>query len=236
MSGKIDEVRIYNRALSAEEIRYHYNRGGPVGYWKFDEGSVLTAYDSSGQGNTGTLQNNMATTSWVAGKSGSALSFDGVNDYVNVPDSNSLDLTTAITVSAWISLNSVASQPRIVFKNSAYQFTIDTDKTIMVAIGNTVPGWAWIDSNETINLNEWTSLAFTYDSSNIKIYKNGKLVNTTSGSGAISTNTNILEIGSCIGCSIYTNGLIDDVRIYNYARSPLEILQDYNGGFSARLK
>jgi len=46
--GIIDEVRIYNRALSPEEIRYHYNRGRPVAHWRFDEGSGSTIYDSSG--------------------------------------------------------------------------------------------------------------------------------------------------------------------------------------------
>ena len=44
----IDNVQIYNRALSAEEIRYHYNRGKPIAHWKFDEGNGMTAYDSAG--------------------------------------------------------------------------------------------------------------------------------------------------------------------------------------------
>ena len=54
-NGTIDEVRIYNRALSAEEVRYHYNHGGPVAHWKFDEGSGTTIHDSSGNGHNGTL-------------------------------------------------------------------------------------------------------------------------------------------------------------------------------------
>ena len=54
-NGAIDEVRIYNRALSAEEIRYHYNRGCPVASWNFDEGSGSTIYDSSGNQHHGTL-------------------------------------------------------------------------------------------------------------------------------------------------------------------------------------
>jgi len=52
--GSIDSVRIYNRALSAEEVRYHYNHGGPVASWNFDEGSGQTAYDSAGDAD-GTL-------------------------------------------------------------------------------------------------------------------------------------------------------------------------------------
>jgi hypothetical protein len=76
MHGLIDEVRIYNRALSAAEIRYHYNRGGPVAHWKFDEGSGSTAYDSTNNNNDGTISG----ATWTTGKHGSALSFDGTND------------------------------------------------------------------------------------------------------------------------------------------------------------
>jgi len=53
-NGIIDEVRIYNRALSPEEIRFHYSRGGPVAYWKFDEGQGTKVYDLSGNNNNGT--------------------------------------------------------------------------------------------------------------------------------------------------------------------------------------
>ncbi len=55
MNGTIDDVRIYNRALSAEEVSYHYNHGGPVAEWKFDEGSGTTTYDSSGNEYDGVL-------------------------------------------------------------------------------------------------------------------------------------------------------------------------------------
>jgi len=54
-NGSIDSVRIYNRALSAEEVRYHYNRGGPVASWGFDEGSGTVVHDSSGNGFDGVL-------------------------------------------------------------------------------------------------------------------------------------------------------------------------------------
>src|SRR3989344_880791 len=73
-NGLIDEVRIYNRALSAEEMRYHYNRGGPVAHWKFDESGGRTAYDSTDNNNDGTLvlAGSATSSAWVAGKYGSA--------------------------------------------------------------------------------------------------------------------------------------------------------------------
>jgi len=64
-----------------------------LAYWKFDEGSGTTAGDSSGNGNDGTLVNGPT---WVSGRHGMALSFDGVDDYVEIPDTelwNSTDPT-----------------------------------------------------------------------------------------------------------------------------------------------
>ena len=59
---------------------------GLVGYWTFDEGSGTTAVDSSGNGNTGTLNGSMTGNDWVPGKYGSSLDFDGSDDYINVDD------------------------------------------------------------------------------------------------------------------------------------------------------
>ena len=66
---------------------------GLVGLWHFDEGIGSTAGDSSGYGNDGILS---------GGKFGNALSFDGTNNYVEVLDADSLDLTSDFTIEAWI--------------------------------------------------------------------------------------------------------------------------------------
>jgi polysaccharide biosynthesis transport protein len=105
--GTLDDVRIYNRVLLAQEITDLYNTGRSlsssasamtqetisttenlVGHWKLDESSGTTASDSSGNDNAGTLANGSV---WTAGKIGNALSFDGVNDYVNVLSSANYD-------------------------------------------------------------------------------------------------------------------------------------------------
>src|SRR5215207_5554145 len=67
--------------------------------YSFDEGSGGTVSDGSGNNNTGTLNG----ASWIPqGKFGGALSFDGVNDFVLVNDASSLDVTTAMTLEAWV--------------------------------------------------------------------------------------------------------------------------------------
>ena len=231
-NGLIDEVRIYNRALSAEEIRYHYNRGGPIGYWKFDKGSGLTAYDSSGQGNTGTLQNNMATTSWTSGKYGSALSFDGVDDYVSVPTSSTTEITSAITVSAWVKPESAMIANEIVQKNGAYGLKITNNNKFI--------GYRWGSPENHTSITtavpgNWYFVVMTFDSLTHKIYVNGVLENSESDANAIPSSANNLAIGAQTGGGGKNiNGLIDDVRIYNYARTTDEIRLDYNAGFAAK--
>jgi hypothetical protein len=80
---------------------------GLVGYWQFDEGSGTSGSDSSGQGNTGNLIN---TPTWIAGVSGNALSFNGTNQYVNIPDDNTLDFGTIdFTIAAWIKMGTTVN-------------------------------------------------------------------------------------------------------------------------------
>ncbi len=124
--GAVDDVRIYNRVISATEIKQLYNSGstnkisstisrpagssllsGLVGHWTFDgKNMVSNVADLSGQGNNGSLKNVVATSSIVvAGKLGQALSFDGVNDYANVGDpvSGILDAGTGdFSMSVWV--------------------------------------------------------------------------------------------------------------------------------------
>ena len=79
---------------------YYPDRAGTVGYWHFDEGSGTIAYDSSGQGNNGTIYG----ATWTSGKVGGALEFDGKDDYVEVPDNPSLDTGSDedVTIEVWV--------------------------------------------------------------------------------------------------------------------------------------
>ena len=124
-NGKIDDVRIYNRALSANEVPFLYRAGaarmdtgtsansalttGLVGQWTFDgidmNWSTNKASDKSGSDNSGTLTNMSTTTSPVKGKIGQALDFDGVNDFVDMGSPASLDDIGAMTVSTWVKPN-----------------------------------------------------------------------------------------------------------------------------------
>ena len=69
-----------------------------VAWWRFDESSGITVLDSSGNRNDGKIYG----ASRVEGKSGKALRFDGVDDYVEVPSSDTLNLSDALTIEAWV--------------------------------------------------------------------------------------------------------------------------------------
>lgn len=75
---------------------------GLVAAYNFDEGSGTTLMDRSGNGNNGTL---VSSPAWTAGKNGGALAFDGVDDYVSVPETSSLDISGSMTLAAWIKKN-----------------------------------------------------------------------------------------------------------------------------------
>jgi len=234
--GLIDEVRIYNRALSNTEVRYHYNKGGPVAQWKFDEGEGRTAYDSTDNNNDGTLvlAGSATSSAWVAGKSGSALSFDGVNDYVNAGSGTSLDIANTITVSMWVKVNSVTSWSEFYCKGYT---SLRMDASSNFQFNPKISGTERpLSSGEVFNLNQWYHVVGTFDGTARKIYVNGVLKNSNSDySGTLQTGGNAY-IGTQCDITNYFNGLIDDVRIYNYARTPEQIRTDYNAGLSTHFK
>jgi len=242
--GKIDEARVYNRAMSAGEIKFLYNRGGPVGHWRFDEGSGATAYDSIGL-NDGTLTNMATSTAWVAGKFGTALDFDGSNDYVQVSDANSLDATGAVTLTAWVNPRTITAtdqQDRVVQKLLSYALMLSTNTTVCdnsgpvgdVILRITIGSLSHEVCGGTVPLDEWSYIVGIYDGSTERVYVNGILGGTNSLTGSIDTNTNDFFIGNRNDATRPFDGLMDDVRIYDYARTPEEIRLDYNAGLATR--
>ncbi len=125
--GLIDDVRVYNRILTAAEVLALYKEGavtfkaptdkGLVGYWKFDEGAGAKATDSSGNRNTGTITG----ATWTSGKLGKGLSFDKIDDIITAPAQASLNNLGPVTLSVWIKPRSVGegNSNRIIGKSGA---------------------------------------------------------------------------------------------------------------------
>jgi hypothetical protein len=229
-NGAIDEFAIYNYARTAEEIQtdYHSVVRGPVGYWRFDEGS---AYDSSGNGNTGVVNG----AAWVDGIKGEALQFDGIDDFVSVSHSSSLDIAgNEISVEYWMKLpngwySGAGSYDQILYdKGDAYTACMVTANGRHRFNIPYLPPYPETNKN-TWDANVWYHIADVFDGNQIRIYVNGVLDKTETVIGPVSRSGLVLAIGShCFGDSHFFNGYIDDFAIYDYARTAEEILNDYN--------
>ncbi len=226
---------MYNYARTPAQIAWDYNRGKPTAYWKFDEGEGLTAVDASGNGLTGTLMNMDQALAWVSGKQNRALNFDGVDEYVNAGNATSLNIIGEITISAWIKPNVVnIAEQGIVNKSHT-----NSPRPYSLRLQNNRLRYEYYDgaqyrtyySNFVITANEWQhiSVVFIPASSIITFYRNGIAIGSSVTTGMPQGNSLNLSIGWDPGWT-YFNGSIDDVRMYNYARTPEQVKQDHTGG------
>ena len=202
----------------------------PVAAYNFEEASGSKVIDASGQGNHGTRSGNSRITQ---GRFGKALSFDGLNDWVTVNDAASLDLTTGMTVEAWVyPTESMTGWRTLLTKESppdraSYYLhaNSDTDQPATgVFIGDyqDVRGgpWLWPDT--------WVHLAGTYDGTTQRLYVNGTEVANRAQSGPIEVSGGVLRIGGNSILGELFKGRIDEIRVYNRALSAAEITTDMN--------
>src|SRR5262249_9509636 len=163
---------------------------------------------------------------------GSALSFNGANSIVTVADSPTLDMTTALTLEAWVN-PSAAPQgwQGVIFKempaDGAYFLYRSGYGPVPVA-GIYSGVERQILGTSGLGINTWTHLAFTYDGAVERLYVNGVQVSSRAQTGAIQTSTGVLHIGGDDLWGEYFQGLIDEIRIYNRALSAAEVQSDMN--------
>jgi concanavalin A-like lectin/glucanase superfamily protein len=134
--GLVDEVRVYDRALRPDEIRRDMARPvsparGLVAAYGFDERSGATATDASGAGNTGAVRG----AGWTRGRFGNALSFDGVHSVVDIPPSPSLNLDSAMTLSAWIRPSAPQRGWRTIVQRQTDAYLLTAGSTPQVRLG-----------------------------------------------------------------------------------------------------
>jgi len=249
--GVIDEVRIYNQALTGSEVQQIMvgtapsqpdqppddtpgdstsDLSGLVLHLPFNEGSGITANDTSGYGNHGELRGNVT---WVTGVNGTAvhISDDSADNLVLVRDDSTLDITDEITMAMWVSVKKM-NYPwgSLLTKGETYMLHTNpttSDVTIdpLVFIGSDVGIWP-SEAGVQIPFDEWHHVVGIYDGQEKRTYIDGVLQGSHPRSGQIRVNDFDLVIGRdnrpC--CSNRRDELtIDDVMVFNRAISEAEI-------------
>lgn len=249
--GLIDEVRIWSRALTQDELtdRLEGVPGGPEaglrGWWKFDEPGLDVLEDASGNGLAMALDATSASPrrhngSRKDGRLGGAYYFDGVNDHITVSNPASLPqlaVSTALTVEAWVYPRVSSDVPpgaggAIVSKEGEYQLTRLADGRLGFTLAATSPGWSTRATTTILPAFQWSHVALVFDdTANVaRIYLNGALVHEEFANGPIGdfaahAAQDELWIGSrqATGNNQWFHGAIDEVRVWNVARSGGEI-------------
>jgi hypothetical protein len=189
-----------------------------------------TVTDSSGNANHGTLTNGATYNS--SGKYNQACSFDGTNDYVSIANSSTIDqLTHAFTISLWVKMAAGATTLKYLANNDNKTYLGASSGSICGA-GGVFGGFEQGGSNtnachSTPLTTDWTHLAITYNSQTAQLilYKNGSPITTTSASTVLDAATGVFRIGSGVD-EAFTAALIDEIRVYNYARNASQVITD----------
>jgi glucose/arabinose dehydrogenase/chitodextrinase len=209
--------------------------GAPVAAYAFDEGAGNTAADATGHGLNGTLTNGAT---WGAGKYGSAVALDGINDYVNLGNPTSLQLTGSMTISAWINSAAFpADDAAVVSKRGAIGYQLDTT----IDTGPRAIGFKLTNSSganmmrygaTAMQPNAWYHIAGVYNATarTMDVYLNGQLDNGSLVGTITSTQQNSPQnvyVGERVAAGSFAfNGRIDDVRIYGRTLTAAEIQAD----------
>lgn len=239
-AGQIDEVRIYSRTLTVEEIRQDMYRtlvpgtDYTLGAWyQMSNGTGTTVTDDSGNGNTGIMRDGGIIiepdgdyAQWI--ESGSlagprnALDFDGTDDYASVPAA--INMPAELTLEAWIYPRDTSQEQKwIVGENGGAQLTMDgTNVRFIIHDGSTFQGPA----TGTIAANQWQHVAGIFDGASLRIFVDGIDGTPFSFSGSNQDRDGIFSIGALDNFVKANDIIVDEVRLWDHDRSVDDLRQD----------
>jgi tetratricopeptide (TPR) repeat protein len=207
---------------------------GLVAWWKLDESDGRTAADSSGNGHQATVQGNP---DWQpsGGRLGGAIALGGDGDFLDVGDTTAFACTGGVTLAAWIQARQFDRPWQAILTKGDNTYRIqrnnETNALEFACTGPTIPGgneYGSLFGSQTISLNDWHHVAGAYDGKKMYLYVDGVLDASQEAWGAINTNDIRVQIGAntTMGDRFW-NGLIDDVRVYNYGLTEEQVRQLY---------
>lgn len=252
--GQIDDVRLYNRALSISEIRTLAGLPPPppnlVGHWKLDETSGTMAYNSAGA-DIGSMINGLsATNDSVPGRVDRALDFDGTNDFICLDDAGTCDGSDSRalfddgfserTVTLWFKADDT-SGTRVLYQEGG-----GSNGMNIYIMDGTLYGGAWAKSNgwngawlsEPVSSGQWYFVTLLFSSANMKMFVDGVSVGNAvpgipmAAHGGDDTlgglaNTGTLFHNDDTQGGYYFDGQIDDFRVYDRILSATEVRELY---------
>jgi hypothetical protein len=254
--GRIDEVRVWSRAISQAEIVAGLDDGlsggepGLVAWWRFEEASGDALFDASATGADISLTGLGASSAPLRRsglraetRHGGGLYFDGVDDELGITEPASLaalEMDDTLTLEAWVFPRGVGAALGgvIVNKEGEYAMTRLADGTLGFSLANTVPGWSTVSTGAVLPLHTWSHVALSYDASAglAKAYVNGVEVYSAAASGPIGdypqhASQDDLRIGGrqlndASASDQWFHGVIDEVSVWRVARSGAQIAAD----------
>jgi len=250
LRGKLDDLRIYNRALSATEISQLYSGGGSgtvkakdntglAAYWSFEDGVGTTTTDFSGNGRTGFFTGQYGNVPlWQSGKRGKALYFDGFSRgvYFNDDDAFSPATNPNMTIALWYKETAVNPNTTPIVKSGEWSMgaggvghEFSFGATTAADVTHCAAG-----SAVSPTVGTWYHLVGTIANgdqllSTCTFYINGAYIssNTSQTSNSMSNTTSTLQLA---GNGFALEGMLDDVRIYHRVLSATEVANLYNSG------
>ena len=244
-NGIIDELNVYNRTLSAAEITALYNaytytntgfvNTGLAGNWTLDDGASATSFlDASGNGKTGTCSGGACPT-WVsAAMNGGGYSFNGVSNHITLPQvfSHPTEMTWSILFKSNVS--NAAEQRILVYNNDGVFFRINVNAgtpNLITAYAHGTSGGEYSSSTTAYDVTQWHVITATAKENDyLKLYVDGQAIGSPVAIGGFRDlgGEYARYIGSARDSTLWANGIIDDVRIYNRALTAAEVLQQSN--------
>lgn len=232
-SGKVDELRIWAEGRTPLQIQASMAQELPASpdgdlrlYYNFNEGviggnneAIITIIDQSGNGNDGISQ----------GLSPSGLDFDGIDDYIEVPDSDDISLLGDFTFETWVKVtdftnfNGILGKTALNAQPAPFDYYLFSGSGIpRVLVGNGSSSESVVAVNPP-NPGQWAHLAVVKNGTSITHYLNGMPNGTGTITHATADNNSSMMIGSRPDLFTKMKGSMDEVRIWNVARTQTEI-------------
>ncbi|MEK6875044.1 MAG: LamG domain-containing protein, partial [Nanoarchaeota archaeon] len=249
-NGSIDEVKIFNRTLTASEIANEYQMMSygstekdasgspapdiPVALWHFDDAATSTSmFDFFGD-SVGVLSN----VSRIAGVYGTnGLFFNGTNAVVVVNHSQVFNLSGNFTFFAWINTSSVDKVNQYVLSKHEHtsmpSFAVLVNNSQVSCLVGNATGMVGVAATGTITNGFLYRIGCVYNSTTLGVIVDDIIRSTTASGGLVNITANAFYIGSVNGTGNFFNGTIDEVELYNRPFTVDEISQSYRRGFPA---